>query len=81
MNNTLETATFEEHVRGESSDAELTIVGLPTDPDQTGPRYQRATAELVEVLPSALLVRANSTFEEVLTLSRQATISFQTRAA
>ena len=76
VNNTLDTSTFEEHVRAESSDAELTILGLPLDPDQCGPRFQLQMGELVEALPSTLLVRGNSTFKEVLTLSRQATISF-----
>jgi len=66
---------FEDRVREESTDAALTILGLPehggSDIDE-----QAQIARLMQALPATLLMRASSQFEEVLSPSRPAAISF-----
>ncbi|HHH30885.1 MAG TPA: hypothetical protein ENK57_21425 [Polyangiaceae bacterium] len=76
INNTLESASFHEHVARESADARICILGLPVDVDDCGPAWQASVDELLESLGTTLLIRGSSSFEEVLRLSRQATISF-----
>ncbi len=76
INNTLNSASFHEHIARESSDARICILGLPVDVDDCGPSWQASVDALLESLGTALLIRGSSSFEEVLRLSRQATISF-----
>lgn len=76
INNTLKSASFHEHVARESADARICILGLPVDVDDSGPAWQASVDELLKSLGTTLLIRGSSSFEEVLRLSRQATISF-----
>jgi amino acid transporter len=76
INNTLKSASLHEHVARESADARLCIMGLPADVDDCGPNWQRSVDKLLDSLGRTLMVRGSSSFEEVLRLSRQATISF-----
>lgn len=76
INNTLKSASFHEHIARESADARICILGLPVDVDDCGPSWQSSVDELLDSLGTTLLIRGSTSFEEVLRLSRQATISF-----
>lgn len=76
INDVLRSSMLVDHVERESHDARLTIMGLPVDNDECGVDYQERIDTMLETLGNVLLIRASSAFEEVLRLSRQATISF-----
>lgn len=81
INDVLRASTLYDHVERESHDAALTVMGLPIDMDECRPAYQARIDAMLDVLGDVLFVRASSAFEEVLRLSRQATISFLPPAA
>ncbi len=76
INDRLHDKTFEERVVEESRDADLTVVGLPSEAGETTPEYQSRVDELVEILRGVLLIRASTTFEESLHVAREASVSF-----
>ncbi len=76
INDVLRSSTLVDHVERESHDAWLTVMGLPIDMDECDAAYLARIDKLLEVTSDVLLIRGSSAFEEVLRLSRQATISF-----
>jgi amino acid transporter len=63
LDNSLGKTSYEEWVKKESGDADLTILGIPRS-DDCDAEFLETTEELIEMLGSTLLVRGSSAFRQ-----------------
>lgn len=69
LNNTIGDRPYEDWVRKESAEADLVVLGLPSDPVSWDPELFRHLEGLTETLGHLLLVRPSSAFPAVLSVT------------
>jgi amino acid transporter len=75
INNSLGVKEFEDWIREESQDADLTLVGLPNRPDEIDEDFLGRADRLQKDIGTVMFLRGSSFFKEVLRMGRGGTAS------